>query len=220
MNQSLLEIMPAKWSADGFKYLGIIISRSYVQMTNENIVQIIRYIQDCCNKWELLKLSWLGRVVAVNMVLLPKLTFVFLNTVLDIQNKMLAKIQNILNKFIWGGKKPRLKMSLVQKPLQEGITKYYEVALLTACLDWWNWAGSDISLAFEQQNCKVQLADWLFSKVASKWDLVKATPLVKVLGKSWLKYKYYLTPPHFPLQKYTSFPGLDQMEQALNVLNT
>lgn len=50
MNQSLLEIMPAKWSTGGFKYLGIIISKFYSQMTNENIIPIIRYIQDGCNR--------------------------------------------------------------------------------------------------------------------------------------------------------------------------
>lgn len=59
-------------------------------------------------------------------------------------------------------------MSQVEKPLQQGgaahlnIVKYYEAALLTACLDWWNFTGSSISLAFEQESYHICLADWLF----------------------------------------------------------
>lgn len=148
--------MPAKWSSDGFKYLGIIIGKSYSQMTNENIIPIIRHMHDCCDKWELFKLSWLCRLAAIKMILLPKFIFVFLNAILDIFSKLLKKIQNIVNKFIGGGKKTRLRMSLVERTLQEGgIThsnkvKYYEAAQLTACLEWWNAIGSNISLAFEQ----------------------------------------------------------------------
>lgn len=44
------------------------------------------------------KLSWLGRVAAVMMVLVPKLIFVFLNAILDISDVTLNKIQIIINK--------------------------------------------------------------------------------------------------------------------------
>lgn len=52
--------------------------------------------------------------------LLPKLVFIFLTVVLDITKAILNKLQAIVNKFIWNNKKPRIKLSKVEKRLQNG----------------------------------------------------------------------------------------------------
>lgn len=64
--------MPARWSEE-VRYLGIIICKNHGQMVEHNMEPIIMYIQDHCKLWEAYKISWLGRVAAVKMTLLPKL---------------------------------------------------------------------------------------------------------------------------------------------------
>lgn len=49
------------------------------------------------------------------MVLLPKLIFMMLNAVIDIPEATVNKIQTILNNFIWRRKRPRLKLTTVEK---------------------------------------------------------------------------------------------------------
>lgn len=102
MRKKILSIMPGNWRVEGFKYLGIKICRSKEAIVKENIVPLINYIQEKCQLWNYYPLSWLGKIVAVKMVLLSKLVFVFLNMSLDLPDKILGKIQGILNKFhLW-----------------------------------------------------------------------------------------------------------------------
>lgn len=86
----------------------------------------------------------LGRkIVAVKMVLLSKLIFIFINMILDIVEKILCKIKGILNKFIWGGEKPRISFKTVESKFDKGglavpnVKKYYRAAMVAAGLDWW-----------------------------------------------------------------------------------
>lgn len=69
-------------------------------MIEKNITPLIKHIQERCICWKSYPLSWLSRIVAIKMVLLPKILFVVLNTVHDLSNVVLNKIQGILNRFI------------------------------------------------------------------------------------------------------------------------
>lgn len=66
----------------------------------------------------------------------------FLNTLLDISEKEMDRIQNMINKFIWVDKKPRVNAWIMGLRPEHGglavpnIRKYYYAALLVACIDW------------------------------------------------------------------------------------
>lgn len=115
LKQAISETTSAKWASDTVTYLGVKISKNYNKMTTVNINPVITYIQECCDLWSSYKLSWLGKVAAVKMVLLPKLLFLFLNAFLDVPIKTLQKIRSIFSKFIWNSKKLRMKLSTVEK---------------------------------------------------------------------------------------------------------
>lgn len=203
LKQNILEILLARWCKDTVKYLRIKICSSSEWMVEENINPIVKYIRDHCAIRQAYKLSWLGRVAVIKMVLLPKLILVFLNTILKIPYSMLNSIQAIINTFIWGHKKPRICLAIVEKRLQDGgvaipnIRKYYDAAMLTACEKWWNMANNEASLILEQENSGGSLADWLVQKVPARSDIAQANWIVKSLSKIWLKYKKYLMPPYF-----------------------
>lgn len=104
-------------------------------MVMENIIPIT-YMQERCTIRDSYKLSWLGRIVATNMVLLPKLVFVFLNAVLDSPNTILSKMQAIINEFIWRSKKPRIRLRMVEQKLQNGgvaIPNIYKKIIMRPC---------------------------------------------------------------------------------------
>lgn len=66
-------------------------------------------MQGKCDIWESHKLSWLGRVAAVKMILLPKIIFILTNALIDLPDKILNSILYLINKFIWGKQKARIR---------------------------------------------------------------------------------------------------------------
>lgn len=113
--------MPAKWQDKNIRYLGIIICSTNEQMLKENVNPIMTYMEDKV-VWNMYKLSWLGEVAAVKMLLAQTLN----------------KIQSILNRFIWSTKKPRFKLTTVEKKWLSGglaipnIRKYYYAKLVAS----------------------------------------------------------------------------------------
>lgn len=95
----------------------------------------------------------------------------------------------MINKFIWHSKKPRIRLMMVEKKLQNGgvaistIKEYYYAALLTAGADWSNMAGTEINLGLEQIGCKVTLQDWLIQDQAVRSDIAQANRIVRHLRK-------------------------------------
>lgn len=77
-----------KWQAEGMEYLGIKIFGSNAKMVERNITPILKRKEDQCKIWSIDKLSWLGKIAAIKMILLPKLVFMFLNTIMEISDKL------------------------------------------------------------------------------------------------------------------------------------
>lgn len=76
---------------------------------------IFNYIQEKCGSWNSQPLTWMGRVVAVKMVPLPKLVFLLLNAIMDIPSRILNKIQGIFNRFIWGNKRATINSRVLEQ---------------------------------------------------------------------------------------------------------
>lgn len=104
LQQKISDIMPCKWSKGSVKYLGILIGRSHADTLVENLMPLIKYIQEKCQRWNIHPLSLLGKIVAIKIILLPMILFIFWNVILEISVKSLNKIQGILNRFVWGHK--------------------------------------------------------------------------------------------------------------------
>lgn len=131
------------------------------------------------------------------MILLLKLLFVMTNVIIDISEKLLNKMQAVINKFIWNKATSRLKLAITEKALKDGgvpipnVKTYYSAAclVLVACTDWWGWPSDDINQILEQDKCGVNFADWMVSDLPVKQDLKLANRTAKMLGKMWIKYK-------------------------------
>lgn len=185
LQKSISSVIPAMWATDTVRYLGITTNTSFDKMVKDNINPITAYMQEHCRMWEAYTFSWLGREAVVKMILFPKLLFVFLNAILDIQDVTLSKIPSIISKFIGGNGKPRIKLSTLEKGLPKGgasipnINRYYNATMLTAYMDWWNMGECDVTLLLEQEGCDMKLTYWLVANSAAKKAFAHANLMVK-----------------------------------------
>lgn len=91
-----------EWQEGNIRYLGINICKTNDRMV-ENINPMILYIVNRCQTWVIYKLPLFGRIAADKITLMPKLVCIlFLNSNLEIPNKVLNKIEAVLNRFIFG----------------------------------------------------------------------------------------------------------------------
>lgn len=101
-----------------------------------NVKPIISSTKVQFDLWQKLSLSWLGRVAALKMKILPRFNFVFQSLILAIPQGVLNRIQWEFNIFVCGGKKSRIKMGLLQWKREErsiavsNIFLYHWAALL------------------------------------------------------------------------------------------
>lgn len=131
------------------KYLGVWLTDSLdsSELLDLNFVPVLKSVQQQLVQWAKLKLSWFGRIAALQMKILPRFIFLFRNLILPISTKVLSKVQCLFNEFIWDQKKSRIKISLLQKSKEEGgivvpnVLLYYQAAVLEYLAQWWDLTG-------------------------------------------------------------------------------
>lgn len=67
-----------------------------------------RHLDDLLTGWSFHDISWLGKVAAIKITLLPKLLYLFRSLPLPLNKANLAQFQSKVLKFIWGPKGHRL----------------------------------------------------------------------------------------------------------------
>lgn len=205
-----MKLFPCKWQDDWIRYLDIWICRTGDDMIMQNLIPIINQIQERCQQWSSYLLSWMGKIAAVKMVLLPKALFVFLNVILDIPSVLLNRLQNVLNKFLWGHKRAWIKANILEQSIEDrglavpSVIKHYHAALITMSLGWYRFQSNNINLILEQKKCSRLLPDWLVSDEIFDIQPSGINQMVKVLVKIWKKYREKLIPLHSPLMMFAS----------------
>lgn len=112
-----------RWPEDGIKYLGIFIPLSLDKLYDANYKKLIRTIREDLNRWSALPLSLLGRIESIRMNVLPRLLFPFQMIPVDIPKVTFDKLDRLLSKFIWQGKRPRVRLKTLQLSKGDGGLK-------------------------------------------------------------------------------------------------
>lgn len=103
-----------KLPKDGIKYLGIQIPSSLENLYDANYKSMIQNISKDLDRWSTLPLSLLGRIESVRMNVLPKLLYPFQMLPIDIPKSAFDKLDRLISKFIWQGRRPRIRLKTLQ----------------------------------------------------------------------------------------------------------
>nr|GEZ82414.1 hypothetical protein [Tanacetum cinerariifolium] len=102
------------------KYLGIVLTSMNCMLFQNNYVKVWNEIKKDLLRWERLKLSLLGRISVIKMNVLPKMMFLFQTIPVIISDAPFKEWQKDISKFIWQGKKPRVKYKILQDAKERG----------------------------------------------------------------------------------------------------
>uniref|UniRef100_A0A803J749 Reverse transcriptase domain-containing protein n=1 Tax=Xenopus tropicalis TaxID=8364 RepID=A0A803J749_XENTR len=129
-----------KWEKETITYLGINLTSAYQTLYNANYPKLLDKLKKDLTIWHTYHLSWFGRIAAVKMTLLPRILYLFRTLPIKFPEHTATVLQKSITNFIWGGKKPRIKATIMTKPKSLGglgvphIYRYYLASRLEAMI--------------------------------------------------------------------------------------
>ena len=119
INSSALQFtqsdIPFKLSPSGFKYLGINVTRTLNSLFSANFAPLMSKIKSDLQRWGSLPLSLIGRINAVKLNILPKFLFLFHCLPIFLPKPFFKTIDQTISDFLWCGKAPRIRKSILQR---------------------------------------------------------------------------------------------------------
>uniref|UniRef100_A0A670IIG6 Reverse transcriptase domain-containing protein n=1 Tax=Podarcis muralis TaxID=64176 RepID=A0A670IIG6_PODMU len=136
--------------AKKIKYLGIWLTSKNINLIEDNYSVVWKEIKREFDVWNRVNLSWLGRMEAIKMVVLPKMLFLFQNIPIIRGSKLFKDWQRILSRFIWQGRRPRIRFKILTDRKERGgfavpnLKLYHEAACLCWVKEWITLENSDL----------------------------------------------------------------------------
>lgn len=152
-----------QWTNDGIRYLGIQVPLTLKNLYITNYKPLIQNICRDLDRWTTLPLSLLGRIESVRMNILPKLLYLFQMLPIDIPKLAFDNLDKLISKFIWQGRRPRVRLKTLQLLKSQGGLKlpnfrhYFWAAQLRPIIIWIQDFSDSRWLNIEKSLCAVPL---------------------------------------------------------------
>lgn len=104
-----LPSFPFRWAPEGLIYLGINVTPSFEQMYKVNFLPLFERIRMDLERWNVLPISWLGRISLLKMNILPRLLYPIQMIPINFTHKTIRKLNGWFSSFIWEKKKSTYK---------------------------------------------------------------------------------------------------------------
>uniref|UniRef100_A0A670I4H7 Reverse transcriptase domain-containing protein n=1 Tax=Podarcis muralis TaxID=64176 RepID=A0A670I4H7_PODMU len=120
------------------KYLGIWVTPKNIDLFKNNYETVWKGVKKDIETWGRLRLSFWGRIATIKMSVLPRILFLFQNIPIIKGTKIFKAWHREISRFIWQGKKPRVKFKILTDTKERGgfalpdLKIYYEAS----CLCW------------------------------------------------------------------------------------
>lgn len=143
------QALPFCLASSSFQYLGINILDSLPLLYEHNIAELVKKVKSDFQRWNVLPLSLIGRINSVKMNVLPKFFFLFQCLPIYLPKAFFKDLDKIISHFIWAGKNPRAKYSILQRTKDGGglalsdFRTYYWAANLQKIHTWYNSPSTD-----------------------------------------------------------------------------
>uniref|UniRef100_A0A8C5WE56 Reverse transcriptase domain-containing protein n=1 Tax=Leptobrachium leishanense TaxID=445787 RepID=A0A8C5WE56_9ANUR len=142
MTQPFLDTLKVQykfdWRSNYLVYLGLRISGKSEDLSQYNYERVLSEIRLLIHRWRMKEVSWLGRMAAAKMIILPKLLYVFRALPLNLPRYFLVKVQSVLTSYVWNNKRPRVPRKLSSYRHRDGglnmihVQHYYWAACLAS----------------------------------------------------------------------------------------
>lgn len=131
-----------RWAEHSLQYLGVFLTSSITGLYKANFPPTLLQLQSDLTRWAPLFISWLGRIHAIKMTLLPKLLYLFQALPIPLESSFFVKVKSLFTKFIWQKGRARLSFSILRRPRSKGgvglpdVELYYKAAQLRILTEW------------------------------------------------------------------------------------
>lgn len=124
------------------KYLGIYMTNKSSTLMEDNYMNLLSDISKNFKKLDNLQLSFMGRIVAIKMSILPRVLFLFQTIPIILKQAYFQELSKTGWRFVWQGKKPRLRLKAMQYfkqkagfGLSDWVT-YFKACVLVWIKEW------------------------------------------------------------------------------------
>ena len=117
-----------------FKALGVWFSKHENEVSDLNFNERIKNIQQLTNIWTSRSLSLKGKITVIRSLILPQIQFLF--SMIYVPDNILSKLDELLFKFLWNNKPPKVKRNTIIAPIEDGglgMVDVFEVHSTAKC---------------------------------------------------------------------------------------
>lgn len=177
-----------------FKYLGVHIFPTLNGIVSHNYLGIWNAVESDLDRWTSLPNSFQARISIVKMNILPRINFVCAMIPLEPPANYWKKIHSRVLQFIWNKKRPRLKMTTLQRDRGAGGLavpdfKLYFYSFVLRPL--FVWSIAEISNSWRELEEDIvrplTLQGVLFSNMSNSQCKLRFGPIVSFLIQAWRK---------------------------------
>ncbi len=148
-----------KWTHDFVKCLGIYIGQNVSKALEYNYSEKLKKVENLLHLWSSRPLTLKGKITVVQSLIIPQI--LYLCAVLYTPESVINKLHELIIKFVWNGKNPKVKHTTMIGNVEDGGLKLPDVKAKIKA----------IKLAWLQRMCKSDTLFWkCFCKITFNVD--------------------------------------------------